>query len=254
MIPVYKSDLLPNNIKHGFFTRNGGISENEYQSFNLGNHTLDSLDNIQTNKNILAKYLNIDVEKIITIKQIHSNQPIIINEQNYHQSFTGDALITKTENLAIGVLTADCTPILVADLQQNIIAAIHSGWRSAYSGIIQNTIEKMLKLGASKQNLLAIIGPSICQKNYEVDKEFKNKFITKNKVYDKFFITKANNKFLFDLPTFNAFQFELLQIKFHNLNLCTYEKERDFFSFRRSSQKQELNCGRQISVIMLHKA
>ena len=143
MIPSFESELLnsySHKLKHAFFTRNGGISRGNYDSLNLGFNTNDSTLNIKYNREIIAKYFDIDYRHLITLNQIHSNKVITISEHNYAQSFTGDALVTNMQKIAIGILTADCTPILIADTQSDIIAAIHAGWRGSYRGIIQNTI------------------------------------------------------------------------------------------------------------------
>lgn len=226
MIPYYTSHLLPKHLKHKFFTKH-----------------IDSF-----NKKLIAQEFCISEERLITIKQTHSNTPIIINDKNYKKKFEGDGIITKIPNLALGIFTADCTPILIADSKKNIIAAIHSGWRNAHSGIIQNTIKVMEELGAMCENMIALIGPSISQKNYEVDAEFKSNF---NAVPSLF--TSKGNKFLFDLPGFNAYQLQKLGIKCHNLNLCTYERASEFFSFRRSTHKNQQHIGRQLSAIMICK-
>ena len=255
MIPSFESELLnsySHKLKHAFFTRNGGISRGNYDSLNLGFNTKDSTLNIKYNREIIAKYFDIDYRHLITLNQIHSNKVITISEHNYAQSFTGDALVTNMQKIAIGILTADCTPILIADTQSDIIAAIHAGWRGSYRGIIQNTIKSMQMLGANNYNMTAIIGPTISQKNYEVDTDFKSNFVKLNPNYNKFFIEQEKpKKFLFNLSAINLYQLEQLGIKACDLNLCTYEKTDQFFSYRRSLHENKIDCGRQISSIML---
>ncbi len=258
MIDVYESELLnlySHKVKHAFFTRNGGISKDNYKSLNLGFNTNDSELNVQYNRKIIAKYFNIDYPNLVILNQTHSNKVITISKNNYAQSLTGDALVTNEPNLALGVLTADCTPILIADIHNNIIAAIHAGWRSSYSGIIQNTINSMKILGANNYNMIAIIGPTIGQKNYEVDADFKNNFVKINQHYNNFFTKQdKQDKFLFNLSALNLYQLEQLEVKASNLNLCTYEKSSEFFSYRRSiMHENKTDCGRQISAIMLQK-
>lgn len=244
MIKAYDSLLLA-KYKHGFFTRMGGYSEGNYASLNLGHNTNDHIGHIKNNKKLIANYFNIKSHRLITMTQPHGNEAILINEDNYDKAHIGDAMVTQTENIAIAVLTADCTPILIADTKANIIAAIHAGWRSTHSGIIQNTVNLMQKLGSKTKDMMATIGPTISQKHYEVTKDFAKLFPI------EFFLPQDNHKYLFNLGAFNLAQLKQLNIMCDNLNLCTYANPNEFFSHRRTTHAKEQDCGRQISAIML---
>lgn len=239
------------NIKHGFFTRNGGVSTGEYASLNTSYKSPDDHHNVQINRKRIAKYFGIEANKLITVTQTHSNKAVVISKDNYKDNHIADAIITKERKLAIGILTADCTPILIYDYENQIISAIHSGWKSAVSNIIENTVKEMINIGGNINSMIAAIGPTISQKNYEVDYTFYNNILNINKQLDTLFIAQENGKFLFDLLAYNANTLSFLGIESKCLNLCTYENKDDFFSYRRTYKQNNIDCGRQISAIML---
>ena len=163
----------------------------------------------------------------------------------------GDALITNVKKLPIGILTADCAPVLILDFKKRIIAAVHVGWRGAYKNILLKVLKKFISLGSNRENIIAAIGPCISQKNYEVGKEFKKRFTRKNKRNIKFFKSKKS-KIYFDLGEF--VQNQLISFGIFKIDVIrkdTFDKKNNFFSARRSLKRNETDYGRNISVIML---
>ena len=176
-------------IKHGFFNRDGGKSKGIYQSLNCGPGSNDKKLNVKKNLQIVKNTIDKNSKNIFLVNQIHSNKFIYINK-NFKinkKRLKADAIITDQKKLPIGVLTADCVPILVYDNVSKIIAAIHAGWKGAFKGIINKVIKFMIKKGCKRKNLYAAIGPCISQKNYNIKEDFLRKFINKNKKNKIFF-------------------------------------------------------------------
>ena len=238
-------------IKHCFFSRKNGFSKGIYKSLNCGKGSKDNKNNINKNLNFVAKKMDVEKTKLILMNQTHSNKVVEIKKYNCLNKINADAIITKMNGYAIGVLTADCVPIIIYDARNKIIGCIHAGWKGAFSGIIGNTIKKIKKLN-SNNKIYAGVGPCIGEKNYEVDTSFEKKFIKKNKNYSKFFTKKNINKSFFNLRGLINYQLKELGIKkIHNINLDTYTHERLFFSHRRSKHQNEKTTGRLINLISL---
>ena len=232
------------NIKHGFFTRNGGVSNGIYKSLNCGIYSNDKKDNIFKNRALACKGLS-EQAQLIEIHQTHSNKVHVFN--NHNTVPEADAIVTDQKNIALSIVTADCAPVLFADNKNSIIGAAHAGWKGAYSGILENTIAEMCKLGASKENIVAAIGPCIAQKSYEVGPEFFKKF------RDKQYFTEISNAgfYQFNLETYVSDK--LLEAGVKNidfLNKDTYPPNNGFFSYRRKTHLNEDDYGRQISIII----
>ena len=241
------------NLKHGFFNRNGGKSKNIYKSLNCGPGSKDLPSNVKQNLEIVKKKISKSANDIFLLNQIHSNKFIFINKKNKIKIRPkADAVITNQIKLPIAVLTADCVPILIYDNKKKIIAAIHAGWKGAYKNIIGKVLKFMIKMGSKPQNILASIGPSISVKNYEVQEDFKRKFIKKNKKNIKYF-KKNNNKLYFNLP--NYVYSSLLENKIkkiETIKIDTFDKKNNFFSARRALSLNHDDYGRNISIIMLN--
>jgi hypothetical protein len=216
------------------------------------------IDRALSNRDNLIKKLSdsaIKTNHILLLNQIHSSEVFVVDDvakiygtQNLPKA---DALVTNLENVLIGIVTADCSPILFFDSEKKIIAATHAGWRGAKLGIIFNTVEQMKNLGA--KNIQAIIGPMIHQVSYQVDENFRKEFLAEKKSNEKFFI-KDEERFLFNLPAYVEEKISFSGIdKITNLSIDTYQNEKDFFSFRRSTHKKEQDCGRNISWIAITK-
>tara|TARA_B100000965_G_scaffold200998_1_gene167798 strand:+ start:26 stop:589 length:564 start_codon:yes stop_codon:yes gene_type:complete len=185
--------------------------------------------------------------------QTHSNKVLIINKRNKDlKKFKSDALITKLKGVALGVVTADCVPIILYDVKNQIIACIHAGWKGASSGIIENTFKKFKKIN-SKNKIFASIGPCIGKKSYEVDIDFYKKFIFKSKKNKKYFLKKNDNKKLFNLRKYVNDKLAKLNVKVDHVNFDTFRQKSRFFSYRRSQKLKEKDYGRCISVISLNQ-
>ena len=239
-----------NVVNHGFFNKKNGFSRGIYKSLNCGRGSQDNQKNIKKNLNYVKKKICSKKNNIAILYQIHSSKFHVIKKVP-KKKIIGDALITREKNLPIGILTADCAPIFLLDEKKKIIAAVHSGWKGAFKDIIIKVLKKFLKLGSQKKDIIAVIGPTICQKNYEVGNEFKDKFIRKNRKNQIFFKTKQN-KIYFDLTKFIHNQLISFGIfKIDVINKDTFDKKNNFFSARRSLKRNETDYGRNISVIML---
>ena len=241
-------------INHGFFDKKGGKSTGIYKSLNCGVGSYDSKKNVLNNLKIVCKKINCSSKNLILLNQIHSNKFYFINK-NYKfkkKKLNGDALITNVKKIALGVIVADCVPLLIYDKNLKIISAIHAGWKSVYKEIIKKVVKFLIKKGSNTKNLVAVIGPSISEKSYEVQKDFKGKFIKKDK-QSKFFFKIRKNKTYFGLNKYVYYHLKKLGIK--NLEIIrknTFDPKNNFFSARRSIQNKENDYGRNISVIMIN--
>ena len=241
-----------NKIIFGFFTSKGGVSKRDYSSLNCSKNNKDKKNNVLSNLKIAIKNLGIEGKKLKLINQIHSNKIVLINKKNYINEMSGDGLITKDKNIALGVLTADCAPIFIFDNEKKIICCLHSGWKGALSNIVKEGIKNIKKEKIKNQNIFAIIGPCLGFKNFEVDKKFKLKFIKKNRSYAKFFKSKNKKKDLFNLRNLINFQLKAEGlINIYNIRKDTYENNSDFFSHRRSTHENKVATGRMINIISL---
>lgn len=247
-----------NGIKHGFFTRKGGVSKGDYNSLNCGLSTKDKRGNVEENRkriiNTIARHRNILT--LHNLKQIHSSKVEVLKSADMPKFPEADALVTNIQGIILGVLTADCAPVLLADNKNQIVAAVHAGWRGAFSGIVQNTIKKMLELGANIDSISMAIGPTIQQDSYEIDKKFYDNFIAqdgKNKCFFRPVDNKEGKHWLFDLPGYILRQAEIVGItSVQSLGIDTYSNNNDFFSHRKHLELYgHSNCGRQLSVITI---
>ena len=241
-------------INHGFFDKKGGKSTGIYKSLNCGVGSSDSKKNVLNNLKIVCKKINCSSKNLILLNQIHSNKFYFINK-NYKfkkKKLNGDALITNVKKIALGVVVADCVPVLIYDKNLKIISAIHAGWKGVYKEIIKKVVKFLIKKGSNTKNLVAVIGPSISEKSYEVQKDFKDKFLKKDK-QSKFFFKIRKNKTYFGLNKYVYYHLKKLGIK--NLEIIkknTFDPKNNFFSARRSIQNKENDYGRNISVIMIN--
>ena len=241
------------DISHCFFNRNNGKSTGIYKSLNCGIGSADNKKNIKKNLKIVCKKIGCSTKNLFTLYQIHSSKFIFINKNfnNNKKKLIGDALITKNKNIALGILTADCVPILIYDQKLKIISAIHAGWKGAYKGIVNKVIKFLIKKGSNPKNISAVIGPCIAQKNYEVQKDFKDKFLKKDKKNIIYF-KRIKNKTYFSLNNYVYNQLREKGVK--NVDIIykdTFNKRNNFFSARRSAFNNESDYGRNISIIMI---
>ena len=238
-------------IKHCFFSRKGGFSKGIYKGLNCGKGSKDNKANVKRNLKFVSKKINVKLDNLKLMYQTHSNRVIVLNKNNKKlKNFYSDAIITSIRGYALGVVTADCVPIILYDNKNQSIGCIHAGWKGAFSGIIENTIRKFKKLN-SKNKILASIGPCIGQKSYEVDINFYKKFISKSKKNSVYFVKKNNNKKLFNLRKYVNDKLLELNVKVDHINRDTYKEKKNFFSYRRSSKLKQNDYGRCISTISM---
>ncbi len=242
-----------NKIRHCFFSKKGGVSKEIYKSLNCGKGSKDNKLKVRRNLKLVSKKIKVKLENLKLMNQTHSNKVLVINNNNKKfKSFNSDAIITSIKGLALGVVTADCVPIILYDYKSETIGCIHAGWKGAFSGIIENTIKKFRKPNL-KNKIFASIGPCIGKKSYEVDFDFYKKFILKSKKNKIYFSIKNDNKKLFDLRKYVNDKLLKLNIKVDHVNRDTFKEKNSFFSYRRSKKLQEKDYGRCISVISLIK-
>ncbi len=242
-------------ISHGFFTKIGGVSEDVYASLNCGFGSNDETTNVSQNRSIVTEILGLPGARINTPYQEHSSDVVITDEGwCYKDAPKADAVVTNTPNVVIGILTADCAPVLFLDNVNKVVAAAHAGWRGAVGGVLENTIESMRSLGAQRRHITAVVGPCIGQDNYEVGEEFYEQFRSVDPDYDSFF--KRNEETQnqhFNLSGFAVARLEKIGIQRSlSLPLCTYENTTQFFSYRRNTHNSVADYGRQMSAIVIN--
>ncbi len=239
-------------IKHGFFTRLDGFSKKQYKSLNCSISSGDNKKIVSKNKFKTLKDLKLNSKKLILITQTHSSKVIRINKKNINNKIKADGMITSLNDIVLGILTADCAPIFIYDNKTKFVCCLHSGWKGTLNNISKNAIKFFDNNNIKRDNLIAIIGPCLGAKNYEVNKSFEKKFINKNHRYSKFFRNKNNSKSFFNLRGVINYQLKELGLKkIHNINRDTYSDESLFFSHRRSTHKNEKSTGRLINLISL---
>jgi YfiH family protein len=241
-------------IRHGFFTRAGGVSQGIYASLNGGVGSNDAQDKVNENRARMAATLGVRPDRLLTLYQTHSPE-VVVAEQPWTRDNRprADAIVTRTPSLAIGVSTADCGPLLFADSQAGVIGAAHAGWRGALTGVIEATVKAMEQLGANRGRITTALGPTISQPNYEVGPEFVTRFVSADAANARFFKTSERaGHALFDLNGYIAACIQRAGIvKYEDLGLCTYAEPERFYSFRRSTHRSEPDYGRHINAITL---
>ena len=242
------------HIRHGFFTREGGISGGIYESLNCGPGSKDDPEHVRENRARVAAAMEAATDALLTLYQVHSPDAVYAaSPWNSDTRPEADAMVTGEKNLALGILTADCVPVLFADKEKPIVGAAHSGWKGAIGGVLESTLALMEEQGAKRERIIAAIGPAIRQKNYEVGAEFRDTFLKENGENARYFIpAEREAHFLFDLTGFVRRRLADAGIaQIDDLQLCTYEDPQRFFSFRRTTHRKEPDYGRQISVIRI---
>jgi len=241
-------------VRHGFFTRQGGISSGIYASLNCGPGSRDDPANVAENRARVAEVLGTGPAQLITAFQKHSAVAVMADKPwKDGKAPEADAIVTNKPGLAIGVLTADCAPVLLCDGEAGVIGAAHAGWRGALAGIVEATVKAMTKLGAKPERITAAIGPAISQEAYEVGADFMQQFLAEAPDSAGFFTTdEGTGEPHFDLPAYVAERLARAGVgNVIDLGLCTYCEETRLFSYRRSQHHGEEDYGRQISAILL---
>jgi len=237
-------------IKHFFFSRRNGFSQGIYKGLNCGKGSKDKKVNIEKNLDYVAKKMDVGKGKLILMHQTHSNKVVEVKKNNYKKKIIADAMITKMKGLALGVVTADCVPIILYDAKNEIVGCIHAGWKGAFLGVIKNTISKIKKI-SSDNKIYACIGPCIGKKSYEVDNNFFKMFMAKSRNNKIYFSNKNRTKKLFNLRKFVTDKLLKLGVRVDHVNKDTYADKSNFFSYRRSFKLKEKDYGRCISAVRL---
>jgi polyphenol oxidase len=248
-----QSDLLHGkSVAHGFFTRQGGVSQGLYASLNGGVGSNDVKEAVAENRRRMAAFLG--VTQLLVPFQIHSPDALIVEQAfSAEERPRCDALVTRERGMALGVTGADCGIVLLADDNAQVIGAAHAGWKGALTGVLEATLAAMEKLGATRGNIKAVLGPTIAQKSYEVGPEFFDRFHAEDADYARFFIPSAREGHrLFDLPGFIGLRLKRAGVgAFQDLGLDTYADEARFFSYRRSVHRGQEDYGRLVAAIAL---
>ncbi|RFB91884.1 polyphenol oxidase [Rhizobium leguminosarum bv. trifolii] len=241
-------------IRHGYFTRAGGVSEGLYRGLNVGLGSSDERDKVLENRRRVAAWFDLPVERLATVHQVHSPDVVTIDADYDGARPAADAMVTRTPGIVLGVLAADCGPILFADPDNHVVGAAHAGWKGALTGVLENTIAAMETLGADRTRIIACLGPSISQTSYEVGPEFVERFIAENPDYQRFFAPSATPRHaMFDLPALTVDRLTKAGVRAESLGLCTYPDSERFFSYRRTTHRKEPDYGRQISAISIRE-
>ncbi len=242
-------------VRHGFFSRLGGVSpEGAFGSLNCGFGSDDSDENVKQNRQIVLQHIGADKGALVTAYQTHSALAIQVhNPWSRDSSPQADAMACDRRGLVLGILTADCAPVLFADEKAGVIGAAHAGWRGAHSGILEACLEEMQKLGAVLSEIFVAVGPCIAQKSYEVGVDFYKVFLDEDKDNDKFFINALRPEhYLFDLTGYIKKRLTLYGLaSVESLGIDTFSNPEHYFSYRRSTLEKEKDYGRLLSVIML---
>ncbi len=243
-------------VRHAFFSRNGGVSDGLYDSLNCGFGSDDPAENVAQNRALAMESIDQSADALVTAHQVHSADVVAVSTPWAHdEAPEADALVTNVRGVALGIVTADCTPVLLADAKAKVIGAAHAGWRGARAGILEATVEAMVKLGAKADHIVAAMGPCIRMGSYEVGPEFRDTFLGDSLANESFFApARRDGHFLFDLPTYVYRRLDATGIKDTQLlQIDNFRSPDRFFSHRRATLNGQPDCGRNLSAIVLGK-
>ncbi len=251
-LEIITSDSL-SPVHHGFFTRKGGASSGVFHGLNCGAGSSDQSDIVQINRDRVAKSMDVADHSLVFVHQIHSAEVVTVTNPMEPKAPRprADAMVTNQPGLALAILTADCQPVLFADPKAGVVGAAHAGWRGALDGILENTVDAMIALGADRDNITAVVGPSISQRAYEVGPEFLDAFLMEDQSNARFFAGGEGDRMHFDLPAFGLHKLRSAGVNAEWTRHCTYSDADRFFSYRRATHAKEADYGRLISVIRL---
>jgi polyphenol oxidase len=248
-LEIITSEALP--ARHGFFTRKGGASSGIFAGLNCGTGSSDQTEIVAINRARVAEAMGLGPEALVTVHQVHSARALAVTGALAIRP-EADALVTATPGVLLAVLTADCQPVLFADAKAGVIGAAHAGWRGAVDGVLEAAIEAMERLGARRQDISAVIGPTISQPAYEVGPEFLDRFRAEDESSTRFFASGQGDRMLFDLPGYGLHRLRAAGVGHAEwTGHCTYRDPVRFYSFRRTTHAGEADYGRLISTIRL---
>jgi YfiH family protein len=244
-LKYFRGDLSP---PHGFFTRQGGVSTGPFASLNCSLSGADDPANVRHNRSLVAAQFNIAPECLLGLRQVHGAEVVTVTApRTVGAGPAADAMVTSTAGVALGIITADCAPVLFADETRRIVGAAHAGWRGALAGVLEATAEAMRALGA--QTIRAVIGPCIRQPSYEVSADLRDPVLSRDPGDARFFTAGRPERWHFDLPGYCAARLQAAGIAPEILPQDTCAEEQNFFSHRRRTLRGEGAIGHQISVI-----
>jgi polyphenol oxidase len=248
-VEVVRSAAL-GHAPHGFLGRRGGVSTGLVAGLNVGTGSKDDRDSIAENRRRAVEAV-LPGAQLATVHQVHSAEARYVAEPwPMAERPKADAMVTDQPGLLLGILTADCAPVLLADRESGIVGAAHAGWRGALAGVTDSTIALMEELGASRSTIAAAIGPAIALPSYEVDEAFRDNFLKADSANDRFFVIAASDRLHFDLPAYVRHRLIAAGIdEVETIHLDTYGNDDRFFSYRRATHRGEADYGRQISLI-----
>ncbi len=257
----YYSDILLDkpNVFHGFFTRLGGVSNELYEGLNCGIGSNDDAVKVQENRGMVADEVGVLEGDLLSLYQVHGAKVLYV-EKSWFARPQADGFVTDKAGVALGILTADCAPVLFIGEKEGgapVIGAAHAGWQGALKGVLENTVQAMEAIGAFKGTINACVGPCISKSSYEVNEEFAEAFMEENEQSELFFALGAKSGHLmFDISGYCAWRLSRMGLKNISLHdVDTYRNEREFYSFRRATHRSEIggeiDYGRQISVISI---
>jgi YfiH family protein len=254
-VPVIISPALSSlsGIRHAFFTREGGVSSGMYASLNSGLGSEDDRACVSENRRRMASTLGAASTHLVTAHQVHSPDAVVVTTPFEGELPRADALVTAVRGIAVAINVADCGPVLFADAQAGVVGAAHAGWKGAVGGVLEAALDAMEELGARRENITAVLGPCIRQPSYEVGPEFVANVTAVDPANSRFFIPSSNaGYFLFDLGGLIAARLDAAGVgQREDLGLDTYADEQRFFSYRRTTHRNEPDYGRQIAAIVL---
>lgn len=239
-------------IRHAFFTRQGGVSTGLYASLNGGIGSDDAPERVAKNRARMCAQLGLPPEALVSLYQVHSAEVVTVEEPfPFAQRPKADGMVTRVPGFALGIATADCGPILFADPENRVVGAAHAGWKGALTGVIEATIGAMERLGAARETIVAVLGPTISQASYEVGEDFVERFRGEAPGSEAYFAPGARpGHAQFDLPGFILARLQESGIgEAAILGLCTYADPERFYSYRRTTHRRESDYGRLISAI-----
>lgn len=243
-------------VRHAFFTRDGGVSEGIYASLNCGPGSRDEPRRVAENRSRALSQVGLKPDRLVTLYQEHGTRVITVEAPwAFDERPHADAMVTGQPGLALGILTADCAPVLLADGEAQVVAAAHAGWKGALAGVLEATVEAMLAQGARKERIIAGIGPCIAQRSYEVGPEVIERFKAEDGAADDYFAPgRRDGHALFDLPGYVARRLSRHGVTEVMPTPCdTYREANRFFSYRRATHHNETDYGRMLSLIFLEK-
>jgi polyphenol oxidase len=248
-LEIITSDAL--TCRHGFFTRKGGASSGIFAGLNCGTGSSDQTEIVAINRARVADAMGVGPEALVTVHQVHSAEAIRVTGPLAVRA-EADAMVTATSGVLLGVLTADCQPVLFHDPKAQVIGAAHAGWRGALDGVLEATLDAMESLGAHRADITAVIGPSISQAAYEVGPELFDRFFNEDPDNARFFASGQGDRMQFDLPGLGLNRLRRAGVaRAEWTGHCTYREPERFYSFRRTTHAGEADYGRLISTIRL---